>query len=724
MMKDLQFYSIDLFKVKLFVVVLVLSTFGLNAQVFFTEDFEGTLDPNFGLPSGWLETGNSTDGVWSVNTPVAASSAYLTFPPTTNGTKIAYTNDDICDCDKSVDRMYLPAQNFSGMVGVSLSVDVYNPALAGDSLSLEVSIDNGVTWTLVETFPTSANTWFDDYTVDLTQFAGNSNVLISFWYNDVGVWGYGAGIDDVVLTQLTSADDLGIVIVAGEYTRIPARQSSPINLAAAVSNNGVTNVVDGQLIANVYNNGSLIQSDTSFQNNINSGDTNIIAVGAFTPQAIGVYNVEYVISSAAITDNNPMNDTVLYSFEVTEKTYSRDNGVVAASIGVNGGEAEIVSRYDVNTAGTLDSVTTIHNSAVIGDTLFYFVYSMNVDTPGAIIGLGVYIITPADTNGLKATITVPITDLVGSPLSLTPGSYFIGVKEGISTVNYGLDVMEGIFIPNTIFANISGGPWTPLENLGFPNTPAIWGHFSNCAASYTSTMSTFDANCNGSADGLAISIGVGGTFSTYDYAWDAAAGNQTTGTATGLSAGTYIVSVSDGANCLITDTATITEPTAVLVLATNSGPNAATSIASGGTAPYTYMWDVNAGSQTTSTATGLAQGATYCVTATDANGCVDTACVAVPVIVGLYNFPILEELSIYPNPATEILNIVMEGQNSLENINVELTDLSGKTIRNLQLNNIGSGAHELNVSNLAAGTYFLVIRNEEHRLVRKIDVIR
>jgi parallel beta-helix repeat protein len=42
--------------------------------------------------------------------------------------------------------------------------------------------------------------------------------------------------------------------------------------------------------------------------------------------------------------------------------------------------------------------------------------------------------------------------------------------------------------------------------------------------------------------------------------------------------------------------------------------------ATGGTAPYTYAWDANAGSQTTATATGLAAG-TYTVTATDANGC-------------------------------------------------------------------------------------------------------
>jgi len=55
---------------------------------------------------------------------------------------------------------------------------------------------------------------------------------------------------------------------------------------------------------------------------------------------------------------------------------------------------------------------------------------------------------------------------------------------------------------------------------------------------------------------------------------------------------------------------------------------AATATPSFGTAPYTYQWDVNAGSQTTATAMGLAIGS-YMVTVTDTNGCSDVAGVIV-----------------------------------------------------------------------------------------------
>ncbi len=54
----------------------------------------------------------------------------------------------------------------------------------------------------------------------------------------------------------------------------------------------------------------------------------------------------------------------------------------------------------------------------------------------------------------------------------------------------------------------------------------------------------------------------------------------------------------------------------------------ATIVANAGQAPYMYLWDSNAGSQTSATATGLASGS-YCVTVTDNLGEVDEYCVYV-----------------------------------------------------------------------------------------------
>jgi len=62
----------------------------------------------------------------------------------------------------------------------------------------------------------------------------------------------------------------------------------------------------------------------------------------------------------------------------------------------------------------------------------------------------------------------------------------------------------------------------------------------------------------------------------------------------------------------------------------------ATTTPSNGTTPYTYQWDAGTGSQTDSSATGLASG-TYYVTVTDNNGCsdIDTVSLSEPPILTL-----------------------------------------------------------------------------------------
>lgn len=55
----------------------------------------------------------------------------------------------------------------------------------------------------------------------------------------------------------------------------------------------------------------------------------------------------------------------------------------------------------------------------------------------------------------------------------------------------------------------------------------------------------------------------------------------------------------------------------------------ATIVANDGQAPYSYLWDANAGNQTTATATNLSSGS-YCVEVTDDLGEVDTYCMYIP----------------------------------------------------------------------------------------------
>ena len=156
------------------------------------------------------------------------------------------------------------------------------------------------------------------------------------------------------------------------------------------------------------------------------------------------------------------------------------------------------------------------------------------------------------------------------------------------------------------------------------------------SAVVTSDFNGFAVSCNGASDGVATTSGSGGA-PPYSYLWDANAGNQATAVASGLAAGTYNVTVTDANGCVANAQVTLDEPTPLLASAVvtsdyngyaiscfGGSDGVATASGSGGVAPYSYLWDANAGSQATAVASNLMAG-TYDVIVTDANGCVAMA---------------------------------------------------------------------------------------------------
>jgi gliding motility-associated-like protein len=107
---------------------------------------------------------------------------------------------------------------------------------------------------------------------------------------------------------------------------------------------------------------------------------------------------------------------------------------------------------------------------------------------------------------------------------------------------------------------------------------------------------------------------------------------QTSPTATGLTAGSYSVLITDANGCTSVQNVSLTQPLALNVSTTSSGAgcgSSSTGMASasvtGGVAPYTYLWS---NSQTTSAISNLPSG-NYGIIITDANGCTSTASVTI-----------------------------------------------------------------------------------------------
>jgi len=139
-------------------------------------------------------------------------------------------------------------------------------------------------------------------------------------------------------------------------------------------------------------------------------------------------------------------------------------------------------------------------------------------------------------------------------------------------------------------------------------------------------LSKTNSSCNGSANGTATATASGGT-GPYTYKWSDATG-QTNASATGLSAGNYVVTATDARGCTSTNSIGITEP--AVIQATPTATNAAcfgsasgriNLAVQGGTAPFTFVWSSGEGTQNI---VQKAAGA-YTVTITDANGCTSVA---------------------------------------------------------------------------------------------------
>jgi hypothetical protein len=160
------------------------------------------------------------------------------------------------------------------------------------------------------------------------------------------------------------------------------------------------------------------------------------------------------------------------------------------------------------------------------------------------------------------------------------------------------------------------------------NCPTTSSATVTAPPAFVTSSSTTPVSCNGGGNGTAtVTVSSGGQ-APYTYQWSAAAGSQTTQTATGLSAGSYSVTVRDNNLCPTTVTGIVvgqpsvlnagTTPKDITCFGYNNGMAAVTP--TGGNGGYSYLWTNGATSQVV---TGLAPGP-ISVTITDFKGCTVT----------------------------------------------------------------------------------------------------
>lgn len=220
------------------------------------------------------------------------------------------------------------------------------------------------------------------------------------------------------------------------------------------------------------------------------------------------------------------------------------------------------------------------------------------------------------------------------------------------------------------------------------------------------SVDSVDAICNGDL-GLAVVFATGnGT--TYNYNWS----NGATTDSIFALAGSFCVTVTDDNACVAETCVRIEEPTALTATVVDNGNGSATASALGGTGAYNYLWD---NGDNLATSSSLTLGASNCVTITDANACIDTACVFLVLGLDKMSDKTISSINIYPNPTSGNAFVQLDLANT-QHVQLDLLDAIGRVLTTQILGNIQSQQIELSTNALPSGVYFIrfIIDNEIH----------
>ena len=201
------------------------------------------------------------------------------------------------------------------------------------------------------------------------------------------------------------------------------------------------------------------------------------------------------------------------------------------------------------------------------------------------------------------------------------------------------------------------------------------------------------------------------------WAWTFAGGSPATSTSKAPvvvydSAGTYNVTLiarnsigSDTLTQSITVNPGITGSVTTIPATSSTALDGSASVTvTGGTAPFTYAWS---NSNTTQALTSVVQG-NYAVSVADTKGCkyVNDS-VVITFVNGIVQLGNSQKVTVYPNPASNVLNLTWSEKPEAE---VSIVDLNGKVIGNFICN--GDLSNAINIKALSAGTYVLRIMDK------------
>ena len=188
-------------------------------------------------------TNGSTD--FAIGTTATATSANVDF--SSNTTNFMFVNDEACACNMVDERFRITTPfDFTNYNAVEVNFDYFftDGGITSNYAQMQVSADGGATWVGV-----SGNLDKSDWNnkiINLSTYAGQSNVLISFFYTDLGGVAYGFGVDNINVIGKQNADvqtsvNSGVDLALNTSGTIHSYDASSGNVLATLTNNGNDN---------------------------------------------------------------------------------------------------------------------------------------------------------------------------------------------------------------------------------------------------------------------------------------------------------------------------------------------------------------------------------------------------------------------------------------------------------------------------------------------------
>jgi hypothetical protein len=302
--------------------------------------------------------------------------------------------------------------------------------------------------------------------------------------------------------------------------------------------------------------------------------------------------------------------------------------------------ASVAGVGDVTCFGGSTGTATVNVTGGTGP----FTYSWSPAGGSSVIGtnltIGIYTVQVVSANGctvqaISPLITQPLP--IVSVVSTTQVSCFGGANGSAGVIptggtpGYSYQWLPGGAVTQSI-TSLNSGNYTVIVKDTYSCTSTSSVAVVQPAVLGVSVSSVTNVSCFGGNNGIA-SVNVSGGTLPISYNWLPYGGNGST--ASGLSAGTYTVNISDVNGCTTSTIVSINQPSLALsasvtvhgISCFGASNGSATVTVSGGTPNYGYQWSAGVGNL--NAVAGLSPG-NYLTTITDANNCQTSLPIIIP----------------------------------------------------------------------------------------------